>query len=488
KSHSAAYALIAYQTAYLKANHPVQFMAAVLTAELGNAEKVSHFIAEAEAMGITVLGPDVNESRDNFTPVGDKIRFGLAGIKGVGDSAAQKIIAGREAGPYTGFDDFIIRSDSRAINKRVLENLVATGAFDFAGTGREDIYPKIDAALAALAELQRMHPGLRKESENKKAAEPDPGAMLFDLGTFDSLPPPPPLERLRKDFHAILRHSKIAALDNTPGQAAASDESLDFGAALAAPAARQAAAPAGKAAAATRVFNAATRLQFEKELLGFYVSGHPLNTYAGLTEALDTCDLAQIITLGDRMEFRVCGIASGIQKKLSKKPNKDGEHPPWAPFVLSTKTASIPMNMYATTYAAYGASLTENALVVALGNVITGQEGPRVNLRELYPLEHYVPGAVKKIRWLLRPDHPGAPDFLRALRAAIDKSPGDTRADIAFLFEDRVATISEAAPALAWKLNPDTYHALRRHPAVAGIQIEVRPLELKQERRWGRKN
>ncbi len=137
KSHSAAYALVSYQTAYLKANFPVQFMAAVLTAELGNAEKVSHFIAEAEAMGLVVLGPDVNESRETFTPIlrgasdAAAIRFGLAGVKGVGELAAQKIIEEREKnGPFADFADLVRRVDGRAINKRVLEHLVKTGAFD----------------------------------------------------------------------------------------------------------------------------------------------------------------------------------------------------------------------------------------------------------------------------------------------------------------------------------------------------------------------
>src|SRR5690606_37439517 len=159
KSHSAAYAVISYQTAYLKANYPVQFMAAVLTAELGNAEKVSHFVAEAEAMGLKVLGPDVNESRENFTPViggphsedtaaadgeNGAIRFGLAGIKGVGELAAQQIIAEREKnGLYADFADFARRIDGRAINKRVLEHLVKTGAFDFSGEPRKPLFDGI---------------------------------------------------------------------------------------------------------------------------------------------------------------------------------------------------------------------------------------------------------------------------------------------------------------------------------------------------------
>jgi DNA polymerase III subunit alpha len=145
KSHSAAYAILSYQTGFLKANYPVQFMAAMLSSELGNSEKVSHFVAECEAMGLKVLGPDVNESREMFTPVGEKIRFGLAGVKGVGELAAQKIITERDAkGPYGSFEDFISRVDGRAINKRVLEHLAKTGAFDFSGALRKKIFDSID--------------------------------------------------------------------------------------------------------------------------------------------------------------------------------------------------------------------------------------------------------------------------------------------------------------------------------------------------------
>src|SRR3954469_12735617 len=160
KSHSAAYAVISYQTGYLKANYPVQFMAAVLTAELGNAEKVSHFVAEAEAMGLKVLGPDVNESREMFTPVfregKGEIRFGLAGVKGVGELAAQKIIEEREKnGPYADFADLAKRVDGRAINKRVLEHLVKTGAFDFSGAPRKPMFEGIDGAIAGAAAAAR---------------------------------------------------------------------------------------------------------------------------------------------------------------------------------------------------------------------------------------------------------------------------------------------------------------------------------------------
>ncbi|MCD8483713.1 MAG: DNA polymerase III subunit alpha [Verrucomicrobia bacterium] len=132
KSHSAAYAMLSYRTAFLKANYPVEFMAAVLGCEVSNPVKVSHFIEECASMNVDVLGPDVNESGASFTPVIQKgkssIRFGLAAIKGVGDGAAEAIIIERKRnGAFKDFEDFVSRMDSKVVNRRVLENLVKTG-------------------------------------------------------------------------------------------------------------------------------------------------------------------------------------------------------------------------------------------------------------------------------------------------------------------------------------------------------------------------
>ena len=124
KSHSAAYGIISYQTAYLKANHPVDFMAGILSCELGNSDKLSHFLAECAEMEISVLGPEVNESGENFTPMegkgdsGDSIRFGLAAVKGVGDIAAKTIVDEREKnGFFESFTDLVERVDGKAVNK-----------------------------------------------------------------------------------------------------------------------------------------------------------------------------------------------------------------------------------------------------------------------------------------------------------------------------------------------------------------------------------
>ncbi|MBI5693554.1 MAG: DNA polymerase III subunit alpha [Verrucomicrobia bacterium] len=426
KSHSAAYALVSYQTAYLKANYPVQFMAAVLTAELGNAEKVSHFIAESEAMGITVLGPDINESRETFTPVGDKIRFGLAGIKGVGELAAQQIIAEREKnGPFADFADFARRIDGRAINKRVLEHLVKTGAFDFSHAPRKTLFDGIDAALA----------GAAAQARDRAAGQ----HSFLDLLAEPAAPAPSPAPRL-------------------------------------------AGAPAPAAGAGTD-FTPAERLGFEKELLGFYVSGHPLNAYEGLTEAIDTFSVDELLSQSDRTEFRLCGISSNLTKKLSKKDNR-----PWVAFTLATRRASIGLNMFADAYAAYGTALAENALVLVQGNILVGPEGARINVKECYPLDAQTAGLVRKVVWLLHPAHPELPAFLQQLRDTLNRQVGDTRVEFAFLFEDRVAPLAEASTALTWKINAASFQALRSHPAVAGVQVETRRLELKEDRRWKKRS
>jgi DNA polymerase-3 subunit alpha len=453
KSHSAAYAILSYQTGFLKANYPVQFMAAMLSSELGNSEKVSHFVAECEAMGLKVLGPDVNESREMFTPVFRRagaspadarsapersalgaqlsarseaaIRFGLAGVKGVGELAAQKIITERDAnGPYAGFEDFAARVDGRAINKRVLEHLTKTGAFDFSGASRKRLFDGIDGAMLTAANNAR-----------DKAA----GQHSF----LDMLAAPPPPAR------PPALSAQISALNS----ASAADD-----------------------------FTSAERLIFEKELLGFYVTGHPMNVYSGITEALDTYAVDDLLKQGDRVEFRLAGIVSNIVKRLSKKDNR-----PWAAFTLATKNASVALNLFADGYAAYGAILAENAPVLVLGNIITGTEGPRINVKECYPLDAEVTRLIKKVTWLVHPVHPELPAFLRLLRETLNKQVGDTRVEFAFMFEHRVASYAEASTALTWKLNGAAFQQLRAHPAVAGVQLQTRPLELKNDRKWAKR-
>jgi len=156
KSHSCAYALLAYQTAYLKTHYPVEFMAALLTSETGNTEKVVKYINEARGMGITVLPPDVNSSDLDFTPVGEAIRFGLRAIKNVGENTVKGILDARaELGRFTSIYQFCDHIDPRLLNKRVLESLIKSGAMDSLGSRRSQMFAVIDRAMEKAQRRQR---------------------------------------------------------------------------------------------------------------------------------------------------------------------------------------------------------------------------------------------------------------------------------------------------------------------------------------------
>jgi DNA polymerase-3 subunit alpha len=164
KSHSAAYALIAYQTAYLKAHYRLEFMAALLTCEMENTDKIVKYIGECQDMGIEILPPDINESFKDFTVIGDKIRFGLAAVKNVGSGAVDSIISEREKrGPFKDIFDFCQRVDLRRVNKRVLESLIKCGAFDFTGAHRSQ-------TMATLNEAIEMAQLIQKERVNKQVS------------------------------------------------------------------------------------------------------------------------------------------------------------------------------------------------------------------------------------------------------------------------------------------------------------------------------
>jgi len=209
KSHAGAYALVAYQTAYFKANYPVEFMAALLTSEMGDTDKIVKYIEECRAMGIEVQPPDVNVSAVQFSVASDTIRFGLAAIKNVGEAAMESILKARQAdGPFQSLEDFCARVDLRLVNRRVIESLVKAGAFDSLKLPRAHLLTLADAAL---------------ESGQRQQRERAEGQGSF----FDLLPE---------------------------------------------------AAPRPKSEPTTVVpeWDADQRLGFEKDVLGFYVSGHPL--------------------------------------------------------------------------------------------------------------------------------------------------------------------------------------------------------------------
>jgi DNA polymerase-3 subunit alpha len=250
KSHSAAYALIAYQTAYLKAHFPVEFMASLLTSEMHATDGVVKFIAECRHHGIPILPPSTNESDPEFTVDGSRIRFGLVAIKNAGESAVESIVAVRSDQKFTSLFDFCERVDLKKVNKRVIESLIKCGAFDATGAKRSQMMAALESALDYGQRMQR--------------EKNDPQMGLFDVG--ESRP-------------SI----------NAPGLPEIGE------------------------------WDEKQYLAFEKEALGFYLSGHPLNRYAELLDRFTNANAISIKELKDGDSVRIGGIVQSSKTIKTKK-------------------------------------------------------------------------------------------------------------------------------------------------------------------------
>ncbi|MED0706126.1 DNA polymerase III subunit alpha [Aneurinibacillus aneurinilyticus] len=249
RSHSAAYAMIAYHMAYLKANHPVAFLASLLTMAQGSTEKIAEYIEECKRRSISVLGPNVNCSEVDFTVEGGSIRFGLAAIKNVGVQAIRRILEEREEKPFTGLADFCLRIDQRVCNRRVLEALIKSGAMDDFSSNRA-------ALLAALDETMEWAQRMRKLNEGEQ----------IDFFTQES-----------------------SSAEKAPE------------------------IPEGIADFAQK-----EKLLQEKELLGLYLSGHPLDNYRGVCERLSFLPLGQLREMQDKQSIRLAGMVVGVRSIMTR--------------------------------------------------------------------------------------------------------------------------------------------------------------------------
>ncbi len=255
KAHSTAYAYVTYQTAYLKANHPAEFLASVLTIESANHDRLSRYIAHVRERAIEILPPDVNESEQDFGVVDGAIRFGFSGIKNVGAGAIEAILeARREDGSFESLFDFADRVDTRKVNRRVVEALVKCGAFDSLHPGRASVWASIDSALERAAASQR--------------------------------------------DRAVGQESLFGALGEGDGLAAPKlIETADWG--------------------------ERERLSHEKELLGFYVTGHPLGAVAPLLSRFT--DTTALTTTGKAgREVRVGGLLTSLRETRTKRGQRMG--------------------------------------------------------------------------------------------------------------------------------------------------------------------
>ncbi len=302
KSHAAAYALVAYQTAYFKANYPVEFMAALLTSEMGDTDKIVKYIDECRAMDIRVEPPDVNVSAVQFSVAGDTIRFGLAAIKNVGEAAMESILRTRaEAGPFTSLEDFCARVDLRLVNRRVVESLVKAGAFDSLGLPRAHLLASADAAL---------------ESGQRQQRDRAEGQSSF----FDLLPAAP-------------------------------------------------ATPAVHAVEVVPEWEPDQRLAFEKEVLGFYISGHPLARFRGIVESLGITPTAELVTKGHGARVLLFGHPAGLKETATKSGNR------MAFFTLEDMDGTVEVTVFPEPFKAAAPILRTNEAILLRGRVDDGDKG-----------------------------------------------------------------------------------------------------------------
>ncbi|MDX2269716.1 MAG: DNA polymerase III subunit alpha [Bryobacter sp.] len=317
KSHSAAYAYLAYVTAYLKANYKVEFMSALLTSETGNTTKVVKYINECRDRSIQILPPSINASDLNFTPSGDAIRFGLGAIKNVGANAVEAIIKARgEHGPFRSIFHFCESVDMTAVNRRVIESLIRSGAMDEMSGTRSQQMAALDSAIET---------GLRA-ARDRNSGQTGLFADLFS-GAAESEPEPP--------------------LPNVPD------------------------------------WDAPKKLQGEKEMIGFYVTGHPLDQYRDKVADLSSHNTAQLEGLDRGMEIKICGLLTGIQRKRNQK----GEL--WSALQLEDLYGNVDAMVFASKFKQLEETLREDLAVLAIAKILVDEGAPpRLSIQDLIPLDN----------------------------------------------------------------------------------------------------
>jgi DNA polymerase-3 subunit alpha len=349
KSHAAAYALVAYQTAYFKANYPVEFMAALLTSEMGDTDKIVKYVDECRAMGIPVQPPDVNSSAVRFSVAGEVIRFGLAAIKNVGEAAMESILRTRASeGAFRSLEDFCSRVDLRLVNRRVIESLVKAGAFDSLQLPRAHLMAQVDAALEQ---------GQRQQRERAE------GQSSF----FDLLPAAPPA-------------SPLATAALVPEWA---DDQ---------------------------------RLAFEKEVLGFYVSGHPLARYLGRIEGLEVTWTGRLAAKAPGSPVRLVGHVLELKETTTKRGNQ------MAFLTLEDMEGTVEVTVFPEPFKAAASRLRSREPILIRGRLDESDKGRVVLAEEVRALEELLreplgsgPGEVAPHACRLRLLAEAAPAALPAL-------------------------------------------------------------------------
>jgi DNA polymerase-3 subunit alpha len=344
RSHSAGYGLVAYQTAYLKAHYPAEYLAALLTATKRDKDRTALYLNECRQMGIKVLVPDINESDSDFTVREGRIRFGLSAVRNVGEAVVEKIVEGRAEGPYQSFQDFVDRVDISALNKRTVESLIKAGAFDATGHPRKGLTVVYEQVLDATVERRRNE----------------------DMGQFS------------------LFAGDAEAVSN------------------------------GRIEIPDLVWPQKIRLAFEKEMLGLYVSDHPLLAVGPSLAVATTTTVGQLEELTDRANLVVGGLVASITRRWTR----NGE--PMIFFQLEDLEGAVEVVAFPRTVHEYGQAVVEDAVVVVTGHLDHRGDDVKVMAREIKELEVRDDTMVR----LKAPASTLTPDLVSRLKAILSNHPG----------------------------------------------------------------
>jgi DNA polymerase-3 subunit alpha len=353
RAHTAGYGLVAYWTAYLKANYPAEYMAALLTSVKDDKDKSAVYLNDCRRRGIRVLPPDVNSSEANFTTVGEDIRFGLTAVRNVGENVVASIVATRKAkGAFVDFSDFLKKVEPLACNKKVVESLIKAGAFDSLGHTRRGLLTVFDQAVDSFLAAKRVEATGQFDLFGDGGAEDDPVDTVFAVTV-----------------------------------------------------------PGGE-------WDKMAKLAFEREMLGLYVSDHPLLGVEHVLAAHSECTVGALQgdQIGDGQTVTIGGILSSVLRRV----NKAGA--PWASAVLEDLEGSIEVLFFPQTYAQVAVSIAEDAILVVKGRLDRREdvakliasevsvpdlsEGPRGPVVVSLPAARCTPPVVERLKEVLA-THPG---------------------------------------------------------------------------------
>lgn len=380
KSHSTAYAYISYQTAYLKAHYPEEFMAGLLSLEMDSTDKTYKNIAACRDLGIPILPPDVNESRHDFTVLPQPstngrrpIRFGLGAVKGVGERAVEAILAARQDGPFVSLADFCRRVSLQQVNRRVVESLINCGAFDFTQEPRRRLLEGLEATM-------------RWAAIEQDAATPRDQISLFAPETLASAASPPP------------------ALPAVPEWS-----------------------PKG-------------RLKLEREALGFFITGHPLDPWEGRLRRMTDGSIARVRSRAESSKVRLGGVIHTLKTKNTRK----GER--YATFVLEDRSGTVEVIAWPDTYRTCEAAIQTEEPVFIEGTLEIDEERCQLMAERVTLLAEVQQKAFRQVRLAIRADL-ATEDVFKRIRQACARHRGHCETFVHLALGEQNTEVVLALPA-----------------------------------------